>query len=75
MKSLVFENTRLEFESALGDSFIMMGDWVQNNLTEAELALYNSEGFGPEKQAIWQKWIDDQQITDIKFYVDEVLQS
>jgi len=75
MKFLVFENTRLEFESALGDDFLMMSDWVSDNLTEEELVLYRSEGFSPEKQLVFEKWVEDQQITSIKYYVDDVLQS
>lgn len=75
MKFLVFENTRLEFESALGDDFLMMGDWVSDNLTEEELVLYRSEVNSPEKQLVFDKWVEDQQITSIKYYIDDVLQS
>jgi hypothetical protein len=74
MKYLVSGNMRLEYESALGDSFLFMDDWVGNNLSEAEMLIYKTDGDFPEKQALFARWTADQQITSLKIYVDNVLQ-
>jgi hypothetical protein len=74
MKSVISGNTRLEYESALGDDFMLMDDWVHSNLSEAEMLVYTSEGFSSEKQALMQRWTADQKITSLKIYIDDVLQ-
>lgn len=68
------QQMRLEYESALGDNFLLMDDWVAVNLNEAEMAVYNSAGVSPEKQALFDRWTVDQQITSLKIYIDDVLQ-
>lgn len=68
------KNIRLDYESALGDSFLLMDEWAQTNLNEAELALYHSDVESPEKQELFKRWTSDQQITSLVTYIDDVLQ-
>ena len=74
MKSFTVGNMRLEYESALGDAFLLMQEWVEMNLNQAELEIYARDEPTPEKQALFDRWTADQQITSLKIYIDDVLQ-
>ena len=74
MKTVVSGNIRMEYTSALGDNFLLLDDWVHTNLSETEMAAYRTDDLTPEKQAVFDKWTLDQQITSLKIYIDDVLQ-
>lgn len=64
-----------EFESDKGDTFLSAHDWALANLNSEELAIYLNEALTPEKDAIFQRWIAAEQISAIRVYVNNVLQS
>ena len=74
MKTVVDGNTRYEYESALGDSFLIMHDWALENLAGPDLDVYLNETMTAEKQALFARWMTEQQITAFRCYVDDVLQ-
>ena len=73
MKSVVQGNITMEYESALGDSFLLMDDWAHTNLSEAEMLVYANDEYTEEKKALFDRWLADQQITSLRMYVDGVL--
>jgi hypothetical protein len=75
MKSITNGNMRLEYESALGDNFLLMQEWAEMSLNPTELEVYARDELTPEKQALFDRWTADQQIISLKIYIDDVLQS
>jgi hypothetical protein len=68
------DNVKIEIESSLGDSFLTMEEWAQSNLTPEELAVYQADELTEAKQLLFARWSDDQKITSLKYYVNDVLQ-
>lgn len=65
------------YESAKGINFLSWHDWAQVALTEEELAIYfeisdMSVGMSPEKIALYNRWVIEEQITKHTIYVGGV---
>jgi len=68
------DRIKLEIESSLGDNFLTMGEWAGANLTPEEMAVYQADELTEAKQILFDRWKDDQKITSVKYYIDNVLQ-
>lgn len=75
MKALVNGNIRLEYTSQLGEEFLLMDDWAIQNLNESEMAIYRTEELTVEKQNLFNRWLEDQQIIGLKTFLDGVQQT
>lgn len=74
MKIVEDGNTRYEFESALGESFLTMHEWALTTLTGPDLNAYLTETMTPEKEALFARWMSEQQVTAFRCYVNDELQ-
>lgn len=74
MKTVEDGNTRYEYESALGDSFLPMHEWALANLTGTDLDVYLNETMTVEKEALFARWASEQQITAFRCYINDELQ-
>jgi len=68
------DGVRLEIESDLGENFLIMEEWAQTNLTQAELDIYMNVELSEAKKALFDRWAIDQQIVSVKMYINDVLQ-
>jgi hypothetical protein len=67
-------NTRHEYESELGDSFLLCSEWALINCSEEELATLADPTMSEAKSAIMMKWHTDQKINAARCFVNDTLQ-
>jgi hypothetical protein len=67
-------NTRHEYESELGDSFLLFNEWALVNCSQEELAILADPVMSDAKSDIMMKWHLDQKINAHRCFVNDVLQ-
>ena len=50
------------YTSDKGEIFLSWHDWALSTLSEEELAIYNSETSSDEKEALYMRWTQEEQI-------------
>jgi hypothetical protein len=61
-----------EFTSAKGDDFLTCHQWADLNLSKEEYTIYLNEDNTTEKQAIFARWMTEEQITSHTILEDGV---
>ena len=52
------------YTSAKGEDFLSWHDWAMSTLSEEELAIYNNEEQSTAKEALYTRWVKEEEITE-----------